>query len=218
MTKDSEHAREQAQAQMEMVARLRAATDDEAYEDLAPTLAKEAGFEVIGGGDSWCYRSVKKGADEDVSVYTTEEEAWVACCNDNGLRPDEDDVRRAIEEDALSVQVRSGWHSPGEKLEAAEYEVLLCTGGPAVRIVGALNRYNESLWEIVRTGSCCAASMNAAGVLTSIRRPERTLAQSARRSTNGPPNRLLSTTRCGMASSAQSTDCPCHFLGRLTIR
>ena len=51
----------------------------------------------------------------------------------------------AIQDDALSVQVRSGWHVPSEVLrfEAAEYEILLCTGGPAVRIVGELNQDGE---------------------------------------------------------------------------
>ncbi|QRF76174.1 hypothetical protein Thermo_01691 [Thermoplasmatales archaeon] len=49
---------------------------------------------------------------------------------------DEDAVRTAIEEDPLEVQVRSGWTNPGEKLEPEEFEILLCTGGPAVRIVG----------------------------------------------------------------------------------
>lgn len=54
--------------------------------------------------------------------------------------------RRRIEEDALSVQVRSGWFQPSAGKEdrvPAEYEILLCTGGPAVRIVGELNDYCE---------------------------------------------------------------------------
>ena len=46
--------------------------------------------------------------------------------NDDGAI---DDARLAIEEDPLSVQVRSGWHSPGEKAESEEFEILLCTGG-----------------------------------------------------------------------------------------
>jgi len=39
-------------------------------------------------------------------------------------------------EDPLSVEVRSGWHAPGETGEAEEFCIMLCTGGPAVRIVG----------------------------------------------------------------------------------
>jgi len=56
---------------------------------------------------------------------------------------DEDVVRQSISEDPLEISVRSGWHSPGEENEADEYLVLLCTGGPAVRITGSLGAYGE---------------------------------------------------------------------------
>jgi len=47
-------------------------------------------------------------------------------------------------EDPLSVEVRSDWHSPGaDDDECGEYNILLCTGGPAVRIVGDLNKWKE---------------------------------------------------------------------------
>lgn len=53
-------------------------------------------------------------------------------------------AREAIQDDALSVQIRGGWYSPGEKAPAAEeYEILLSTGGPATRIVGQLGEWNE---------------------------------------------------------------------------
>ena len=38
----------------------------------------------------------------------------------------------------MSVDVRSGWTRPGEDLTADEFCILLCTGGPAVRIMGEL--------------------------------------------------------------------------------
>ena len=53
---------------------------------------------------------------------------------------DEEAARQTINEDPLSVQVRSDWHTPGEEEAPAEYEILLCTGGPAVRITGELDR------------------------------------------------------------------------------
>lgn len=56
---------------------------------------------------------------------------------------DEDDLRQSINEDPLSVQVRSGWANSPSEFEAEEYEILLCTGGPAVRIIGTLERFNE---------------------------------------------------------------------------
>jgi hypothetical protein len=61
---------------------------------------------------------------------------------------DQDAVEQAIRDDPLSVEVRSGWHSPGEEAEDDEFQILLCTGGPAVRIVGELGRHNcaERAW------------------------------------------------------------------------
>jgi len=54
-----------------------------------------------------------------------------------------DEAQQRIQEDPLSVQIRSGWYSVGEKPEPVEFEILLCTGGPAVRIRGELGQYNE---------------------------------------------------------------------------
>ena len=56
-----------------------------------------------------------------------------------GEELDEDTMREYIEQDALSIQVRSDWQSPGSEPSApVEFEILLCTGGPAVRIIGDL--------------------------------------------------------------------------------
>ena len=58
--------------------------------------------------------------------------------------PDQEAVAEAIRdwvlEDALDIQVRSDWHSLGEDPETAEFSILLCTGGPAVRIKGELSQ------------------------------------------------------------------------------
>ena len=54
-------------------------------------------------------------------------------------------VKDEISESPLSVQVRStGWYSPGgEPPDADEFEILLSTGGPALRITGDLDRFNQ---------------------------------------------------------------------------
>ena len=52
---------------------------------------------------------------------------------------DQDSAREAIQEDPLSVEVRSGWGNVGSELQAEEFCILLCTGGPAVRIRGELD-------------------------------------------------------------------------------
>ena len=65
------------------------------------------------------------------------------------LDHDDDEAREAAEqtihEDPLSVEVRSGWHLPGDRSQAAstEYRILLGTGGPAVQIVGELDEHSE---------------------------------------------------------------------------
>lgn len=72
---------------------------------------------------------------------------WLMDEMDWGYDPDHDAVVEAIRdlvtEDPLHVQVRSDWHNLGDTPEAAEFNILLCTGGPAVRIVGDL--YDEAV-------------------------------------------------------------------------
>lgn len=50
------------------------------------------------------------------------------------------DYARAL---PLSVLVRSDWHAPGSEFEPAQFELLLATGGPAVRIIGELDHRRE---------------------------------------------------------------------------
>lgn len=59
-----------------------------------------------------------------------------------------EEAQQHIQEDALSVEVRSGWYMPGSFIAAeacapAEYRILLCTGSPAVQIMGSLNAHGE---------------------------------------------------------------------------
>lgn len=61
----------------------------------------------------------------------------------------QDAARERIQEDALSVEVQSGWVAPGawdaglgrDRVKPEEYCILLCTGGPACRIIGTLDEY-----------------------------------------------------------------------------
>ena len=55
-----------------------------------------------------------------------------------------DSAREAITQDPLSVLVRGGWHEPGKDAGAPqEFEILLSTGGPAVRLIGTLDDHGE---------------------------------------------------------------------------
>jgi hypothetical protein len=62
---------------------------------------------------------------------------------DGELCTDGDAARERIQEAPLSVQIRSGWTSPGDPMEAEEFEILLSTGGPALRIRGELDQHKE---------------------------------------------------------------------------
>ena len=54
------------------------------------------------------------------------------------------DIMDRITEMPLSVSVRSGWQQPGVNDQSPEeYELLMGTGGPAVRIYGRLDQYGR---------------------------------------------------------------------------
>lgn len=55
----------------------------------------------------------------------------------------EDEITERIQESPLGVSVRSGWHDPDQVVEDEEYLILLCTGGPAVRITGELDEHGQ---------------------------------------------------------------------------
>lgn len=55
-----------------------------------------------------------------------------------------DAAHTAILESPLSVDVRSGWYNPCDaNPEPVEYQILLTTGGPALRITGRLGAHDE---------------------------------------------------------------------------
>ena len=80
-----------------------------------------------------------------------------------------------IQNDALSVEVRSGWTPLGDvPFRAEEFMILLCTGGPAVRIVGELGEHNEPEWARLEyqdwftpwTPRACTTEEESAALLT----------------------------------------------------
>jgi len=151
-TKTDNHSEEQAAAQYSSIVRMLAAlTCDydrltelkdnreeltEAVKDAEDeyTAAKEDG----GAGEQW---AELERAREALTQWETDNAEELTKLEDAaGDCTDEDEARQVIQEDPLEVQVRSDWTNPGEPLEAGEFMILLCTGGPAVRIVGELNR------------------------------------------------------------------------------
>ena len=63
-------------------------------------------------------------------------------CRPEGGNEAYETIREEIQDSPLAVDVRSGWHSPGSAGEPAEFQILLSTGGPALRIVGKLGLFN----------------------------------------------------------------------------
>ena len=115
---EQDHAREQAAAQYESIQEMLAAAEVD-YDRLEELREED-------------------GLDEDDEAELVELEAAAGDCTD------QEDAQQRISEDPLEVQTRSGWHAPGAEPEAdSEFYILLCTGGPAVRIMGELNERGE---------------------------------------------------------------------------
>jgi hypothetical protein len=150
--KTENHAEEQAAAQYSSIVRMLAAVecDYDRLEELRDereeltesvkdaeneyTAAKEDG----GAGEQWAELERAREALTQWETDNAEELAELEDAADDC--ENEEAARDNIQEDPLSVEVRSDWTTPGEPLEPSEFCILLCTGGPAVRIVGELNR------------------------------------------------------------------------------
>lgn len=141
-----ERAKQQARAQLESIVEMVAALDREKAAALYVRDMERAKLEELAtaGGRLTFYEdeTIADVTDEDLREEVAELLAD-ELVDDDGFEFDEDTARQTIQEDALSVEVRSGWHTPGEESEPTEFMILLCTGGPAVRIVGDLGRYNS---------------------------------------------------------------------------
>ena len=55
----------------------------------------------------------------------------------------EEEAQQEIAEDPLSVEIRSDWVTDPTEMEPSEFCILLCTGGPAVRIMGELDEHKQ---------------------------------------------------------------------------
>ena len=71
------------------------------------------------------------------------EEEWEELSGIAGDYEDQDSVREAMLDNALSVETRTDWSTNPYDNEPAEFRILLCCGGPSVEIQGELNEYGE---------------------------------------------------------------------------
>lgn len=102
------------------------------YDRMQELRDERDGYDSGDTGESW-----EQANPDDAAELTELENAAGECAS-------EDEARERIEQDALSVEVRSDWQSVGETLEPTEFCILLATGGPAVRIVGDLDNGSPS--------------------------------------------------------------------------
>lgn len=123
------------QSKLDLAADLRRAVADlREIKDLLP------GFEFNRIAGRYCYfitRAENGGLSADEAEELAELEEAAGECESR------EDAEQRIQEDPLSVQVRSGWYQPGGDHEPEEFKILLCTGGPAVQIRGELNQHGE---------------------------------------------------------------------------
>lgn len=122
--KEKNRAREQAKMQLE---------------DIVATVKRlEHARECAGDDCELSDREILEG----LNIFY--KEGMTASEEDRQNYHDEDDARENISDDPLSVEVRSGWHTPGDEDDKpTEYLILLCTGGPAVRIIGDLDEHQQ---------------------------------------------------------------------------
>lgn len=85
----------------------------------------------------WVTESDNFGLSDDDYQELVDLEAAAGDCES------QDDASERIQEDPLDISVRSDWQNIGETLTPSEFTILLCTGGPACRIVGELDQYNQ---------------------------------------------------------------------------
>lgn len=166
--KDMEHAEQQAQAQLESIRELVAALSVdydrlEELRDLRTQMQEELQDACDAVDDAETEQSDARRDNEEFDQGTldnacetmqdleddlyrfgqTDGEELAELEKDAGEFENSVEVVDRIREDPLSIQVRSCWGSPGGKTEACEFQILLCTGGPAVRIRGELDQWNE---------------------------------------------------------------------------
>lgn len=93
-----------------------------------------------------------EGLDEDDQELVADAYRAMGAPLPDGDR-DCDDIREEIEEhareNALCVEVRSGWASLGETMGADEYRITLTFGGPSLELVGDLENCEPSFARLI---------------------------------------------------------------------
>ena len=130
----TDHAKQQAAAQYESIAEMVAASelDWDHLEELRD-LRESHEFDMADETDPKPFEVAFPDEAEELAEL---EEIAGDCA-------DLEEAMQRIYEDPLSVDFRSGWVSCQDDMQPEEFMILLCTGGPAVRIMGELDHNND---------------------------------------------------------------------------
>lgn len=116
-----------------------------AFESIAEMVGKLEAMQQV----SDCCDADMTAVDKDGRHFFTCDSCDKPCEPHDGDEPDDDareEAQQEIQEDPLSIEVRSAWYSPGEDPgPPGEFKILLATGGPAVRIIGDLDMHGEPM-------------------------------------------------------------------------
>lgn len=138
---DQARAKSQAEAQLSSIREMVAAlTRETAAKVFVRDLTREQLIALLDEANGVGTRD----EDSDDDLRQEAEDAMI----DDEFSPhdfefDEEEARQRIQEDALSVEIRSGWCSGPDDMKPEEYAILLCTGGPACRIIGSLSEHGD---------------------------------------------------------------------------
>lgn len=145
MTTELSHSEQQAVNQLESIKEMVAALecDYERKEQLETEMedACTGQSEHNVWGDEW----LQATAEDDQHAMQEGAAELIELREATGECTDRDDAQQHIDEDPLEISVRSDWYTPGgeEDQKPAEYLILLCTGGPACRIIGDLDEHGQ---------------------------------------------------------------------------
>ena len=142
MTTPDNHAKNQAAAQVAGIIEMLAAVNcdysrlEELKEELESVCESESEENIF---LAW----VTSQSANPEAIFHNSANEYLELKSESGECEGEEEAREAIQNDPLSVQVRSDWENVGDDFTASEFMILLCTGGPAVRIVGELSGHGE---------------------------------------------------------------------------
>jgi hypothetical protein len=141
-TSNDNHGLDQAKAQAESIAAMIAAIncDYDRLEELRDERAERVSAILDAETPDEVEEQTKRLAAWDIENAEELEELEIEA----GECADSDEARETVQNHPLSVEVRSGWDIVGGDMCAAEFRIVLCTGGPHVEIRGELDNGTPS--------------------------------------------------------------------------